>query len=28
MQGHADDYDERDVRAMLDGVEQLVADLL
>ena len=28
MQGHRDDYDERDARAMLDGVAQLVADLL
>jgi hypothetical protein len=27
-QGHGDDYDERDARAMLDGVAQLVADLL
>jgi hypothetical protein len=28
MQGQRDDYDERDARAMLDGVAQLVADLL
>jgi hypothetical protein len=27
-QGHRDDYDERDARAMLDGVEHLVADFL
>jgi hypothetical protein len=27
-QGHPDDYDERDARVMLDGVAQLVADLL
>jgi hypothetical protein len=27
-QGHRDDYDERDARAMLNGVAQLVADLL
>ncbi|HEY5473086.1 MAG TPA: hypothetical protein VIK32_07840 [Candidatus Limnocylindrales bacterium] len=28
IQGHGDDYDERDARAMLDGVEHLVADFL